>query len=279
MTGRNVRPARFPPAAGIRPKQSLGQNFLTDENVSRKIVRAFRPAAGDIVLEIGAGLGSLTGKLAGTVGHLTVVEIDGRVIAGLRSRFESAGVTVLHEDFLNVDLADLSRRHSSRLRLIGNIPYHLTSPILFKVFDERTAVRDLTIMVQREVARRIAARPGSRTYGILSVFAHFFGEPEVLFDVSPNCFSPRPNVISSVVRISMDETPRFGVDEATFRLVVRTVFGKRRKTLKNCLKYLPYDETVLEKIGRIEFPTDKRPEQLDLEQFTDLVHRIQEVVT
>jgi 16S rRNA (adenine1518-N6/adenine1519-N6)-dimethyltransferase len=230
-------------------------------------------------MEIGPGRGALTSHLAGRVKHLIIVEIDGRVIENLRGRFCSPAVTILHQDFLDVDLASWRDLHGSKIRLIGNIPYHLTSPILFKAFEERAAITDLTIMAQREVTRRIVAKPGSKEYGILSVSTWLYGVPEILFSVSPNCFYPKPKVTSSVLTIRLHDRLPEGVDPRVFETVVRTVFGKRRKTLRNGLKYLPYDEAVVERIMEgLTGVLDKRPEQLTPEQFAGLAVHIGKLI-
>ena len=181
-----------------KPRQSLGQNFLIDENIARNIIRDFHLHPDDVVVEIGPGRGALTSQLAGRVRHLILVEIDGRIVEELGKQFSSPQITIVNQDFLDVDLKKWQERYHKKLRLIGNIPYHLTSPILFKAFEERAAIRDVMIMVQREVARRIVARPGTKDYGILSVAARFYGEPSVLFNVSPNCFYPKPKVTSAL---------------------------------------------------------------------------------
>jgi 16S rRNA (adenine1518-N6/adenine1519-N6)-dimethyltransferase len=263
----------------VRPKQSLGQNFLIDENIVRNIVRRFDPMPDDVVVEIGPGRGILTRSLVARVRRLIMVEIDGRIIDELRNQFTSPGVTIVHGDFLDVELNRLRRSYRAKLRLIGNIPYHLTSPILFKVFEEHAAIRDVTLMIQREVARRIIARPGTKDYGILSVAARLHGVPSVLFDVSPNCFYPKPGVRSSVFQFRLyDELPP-EIDRQTLGTVVRTVFGKRRKTLRNGLRYLPYSEDLVRRIvDRVDFPLDKRPEQLSPDQFIELARKIEEIV-
>jgi 16S rRNA (adenine1518-N6/adenine1519-N6)-dimethyltransferase len=147
---------------------------------------------------------------------------------------------------------------------------------MFKVFEERGVVQDLTIMVQREVARRIVAEPGTKAYGILSVFSRFYSTPTLLFNVSPNCFYPKPGVTSTVVQFKIREQPLYSVDENLFRTVVRTTFGKRRKTLRNSLKYLPYNEDVLRRIldNRIK-SLERRPEQLSTEDFVELSKSIE----
>src|SRR5208283_2418510 len=185
----------------VTPKRSLGQNFLIDENIVDKIIREMHLRTNDAVIEIGPGRGALTAKLAGKVRKLLIVEIDGRIIESLRERFASFGVAILHQDFLEIDLAEWQRQWNAKLRLLGNLPYHLTSPILFKVFDAAACVQDMTFTVQREVAQRLVAPPGSKTYGILSVMTQFYGDVKLLFHVSPNCFFPKPKVTSSVVQI------------------------------------------------------------------------------
>ncbi|RPH33979.1 ribosomal RNA small subunit methyltransferase A, partial [bacterium] len=228
----------------LRPRKSLGQNFLRDDRIARKIVDAVGPRPGDVVLEIGPGEGALTKHLAASGARLVLVELDERAVLQMRGLYEGAGVQVLHQDVLTVDLDLLADSMSTeRLRVVGNIPYYITSPILFHVLDNRRRVRDLTMMVQREVARRLAAVPRTKAYGILSVFCQLFADVEILFDVQPGSFHPRPDVTSSVVRLMMLDGPRFALrDEQFFRGMVRSVFGKLRKTLRNALRYFLDDD-------------------------------------
>lgn len=263
----------------LKPKQSLGQNFLVDDNISRKIVQSLSLKSTDVVLEIGPGQGALTRHLVEKVRHLVAVEIDQRVVENLQERFSSKQTTILHQDFLDVHLDDWQKKFGATLRIVGNIPYHLTSPILFKIFESCSSVSDCTLMMQKEVAQRLTAKPGTRAYGILSVFTQFYGIATLLFVVSPNCFYPKPKVTSAVVHIQLQERPRHHVNEELFRTVVKTVFGKRRKTLRNCLKYLPYDEMTIDTILKnLDFKLDKRPEQLNLEQFVELTNKIEKIV-
>lgn len=264
------------PRTLVRPKQSLGQNFLTDDNIARRIVRNLDLGPEDILLEIGPGQGSLTAHLAGRVWKLLAVEIDNRVVEALRQRFASANVSIIEGDFLEVSLEKCRQEFGGRkLRIVGNIPYHLTSPILFKLFEESSSVSDCTIMMQREVARRLTAKPRTKARGILSVFTQFYGEPELLFDVSPNCFYPKPKVTSTVVRIKFREAAGV-LDDEIFRNVVKTTFGKRRKTLRGSLQYLPYHEcTVMKIVDELDFPLDKRPEELSVREFVTLTEQIQ----
>jgi 16S rRNA (adenine1518-N6/adenine1519-N6)-dimethyltransferase len=263
----------------IKPKQSLGQNFLIDDNIARNIVRDLDIRPDDILIEIGPGKGALTKHLAGKCKHLIAMEIDGRVVEELQAAYNSPGVTILHKDFLEASLPSLRRKFSQKLRLLGNIPYHLTSPILFKAFEEHASLTDITIMLQREVARRIVAKPSTKDYGILAVQANFYGVPKIFFNVSPNCFYPRPKVESSVLRIAFHPKKLYHVDEKLFTLVVKTTFGKRRKTLRNSLQYLPYDEDMLDQIISLDGSLmEKRPEQLTVEQFVGLVQQIESII-
>jgi len=259
---------KFPHAPHIHPRRSLGQNFLRDDNIARKIVTLFNPRKEDCVLEIGPGEGALTAQLVGRCGTLTVVEVDRRAATLLEKTYAARGVDVRHADFLSLDLDAFARSHQQRVRILGNIPYNITSPILFHVLDNRRVVEDLLIMVQKEVAQRMAAQPGSDDYGILSVFCGYCADVDLLFDVSPNAFYPKPQVISTVVRLAMRE-PAFlpARDERIFRLMVRSVFGKRRKTLKNSLRYFCEPRNV----ALPESPLlDRRPEELTIQQLVEL---------
>lgn len=264
----------------IKPKQSLGQNFLIDDNIAKKIIRELHLKSDDVILEIGAGNGALTSHFLGCVKHIIAVEIDKRIIEELRNRFSPSDVTILHGDFLQTELIEWYRRYTEPLRIVGNIPYHLTSSILFKIYHERSFVKDLTIMVQREVAQRIVAKPGGKEYGILSVLTQFYGKPRVLFTISPNCFYPKPKVTSAVIQIGIHEQIPNNVNEQILQTVVKTTFGKRRKTLRNSLQYLPYDKALLKEfIREKKVPVDKRPEQLSVEQFVHLTQHIEQLIS
>ena len=258
----------------VRPKRSLGQNFLVDDNIARKIVESLHLQKDDVLLEIGPGHGALTKHLAQSVRHLIAVEIDGRVVEKLRETYGSSA-TILHQDFLETDIHLLAKKFKTRIRIIGNIPYQLTSPILFKVFDEHRSVDDLTMMVQREVARRIVAKAGTRDCGILSVLSQYYGTPRALFTVSPNCFYPKPNVTSTVIQIKLLQKAHDPVDVDLLRTVVKTAFGKRRKTLRNSLQFLPYDKDIVTQVfPGITIPLNKRAEELTVEHWITLTKEI-----
>lgn len=249
----------------LRPKKSLGQNFLRDENICRKIVRAIRPQSSDAMLEIGPGEGALTKYLAPVVKHLVTVDVDERVVSRMRELFPD--VETVHGDVLELDLARISMNNGGPIRVVGNIPYNITSPILFHLLDRRASLRDVILMVQKEVAQRLVAKPGSKDYGILSVSFQFFADVEVLFDVSRNAFHPKPDVTSSIVRLSILKSPRYSVaDEETFRSMVRAIFGKRRKMLRGSLKYFCNERGFMLPEG---VDLTKRPEELSIKQ---LVH-------
>ena len=263
----------------ISPKQSLGQNFLIDDNIARNIVRDLHLAHEDTVVEIGPGQGALTKHLVGKAQHVIAVEIDHRVIENLWKQFIASDVSILHQNFLEIPLREISEQYKRKLRIVGNIPYHLTSPILFKVFDEHEVIQDLTMTVQREVAQRIVAKRETKEYGILSVFSQFYGTPRLLFNVSPNCFYPKPKVTSTVIQLVIRETLPIDVDTNLFGTIVRTTFGKRRKTLCNSLKYLPYDEHAVQRIiSGVTLSLDRRPEQLTVEDFITLTKDIQHII-
>lgn len=253
----------------IIPKKSLGQNFLSDENVARNIVERLNPEADHLLMEIGAGTGALTKHLVGTVRDLIVVEIDRRATDLLKERF-SGGCRVLQEDILAVDPDRLVAEYGRPLRVVGNIPYYITSEILFWMFDHRPAFRDATLMMQLEVARRLVAVKKTKEYGILSIFTRFYTEPEMLFRVSRNSFFPRPNVDSAVIRLTFrKDVPAH--NEHLLRSIVRGTFGKRRKMLHNSLRSMGFPEEQLAATG---MDLKKRPEEWGIEEFLELTGRL-----
>jgi 16S rRNA (adenine1518-N6/adenine1519-N6)-dimethyltransferase len=253
----------------LAPKKSLGQNFLRDENVARNIVESLELHSDDVVVEIGPGQGALTKHLSSRVKGVLAVEIDERAIEVLRETLGDS-VKLIHADVLKVSLASLAREYQAPVRVVGNIPYNITSEILFWLFDSSQSVRDATLMVQLEVARRFVAQPGTKEYGILSVFSQFYSTPEYLFKVSRNSFYPRPNVDSAVVRFRLrSQLP--ACNRGLFKAVVRGTFGKRRKTLRNGLRYMGFSDGQLEAVS---FDLTRRPEDLTLEDFLELTNEL-----
>lgn len=253
----------------VVPKKSLGQNFLRDENIARNIAAEIDPKRSDVILEIGPGTGALTAHLVEKTEHYLGVEIDPRSLDLLKARFQKS--EFLRRSILDVRLEDLERRFGTRIRVAGNIPYYITSEILFWILDQRSHVTDAVLMMQLEVARRLTAKPRTKDYGILSVVTQLYAVPTVAFKVSRNSFYPVPAVDSAVVHITVrrDVPPH---NEELLRSVVRTTFGKRRKTLYNGLRYAGYPEHTLKQLS---CDLTRRPEELSVEEFLALTAELE----
>ena len=263
-------------AAPYHPKKSLGQHFLHDGNIARKIVAELDPRPGEHVLEIGPGPGVLTALLADHDITLTAVEIDARAVEALRTRFSGERfphVHVIHADILLWDIASVHPAAAPPLRCIGNLPYNITSQILFRLFDHAQHFEDAVLMMQREVAERLIARPGGKDYGILSVFTQLHGEVRRSFNVSPNVFTPRPAVWSSVVHLHLRDTRLAHIQNYSFfRSIVKATFGQRRKTIANSLRHAGIERDA---VGpEAEQYLRKRPEQLSVDDFIILSNSI-----
>jgi len=217
----------------LRPLKRFGQNYLTDKNILDKIINEINPAEKDLIVEIGPGTGALTSRLSESGAIIAAVEIDKRVKEDLIVRFPS--VKFYDEDFMKTDLRKIFASEYKKFRVTGNIPYNLTSPIIFKLLENNDLISDAVFMVQHEVAKRISASPGSKEYGILSVLLHYFSEVKYCFKVSPNVFYPKPKVYSAVIHIFMKELAISNELKKSFINIVKSSFGKRRKTLKNSL--------------------------------------------
>lgn len=254
----------------ITPKKSLGQNFLRDTNIARKIVRTIHVQPTDILLEIGPGQGALTKYLVGSCKKTIGVEIDDRAAQLLREMFGDQ-LELLQTDILEVDLGRLAAKEQGKIRIVGNIPYYITSEILFWIFEQWASVSDATLMMQLEVAQRLCSKPKTKEYGILSVATQFYSEPEILFKVSRNAFFPRPDVDSALVRLVLKQTvPE--CNRELFHNLVRSTFGKRRKTLRNGLRSMGFDDQVLMKL-----PADlgRRAEELSVNEFVELSNMLE----
>jgi 16S rRNA (adenine1518-N6/adenine1519-N6)-dimethyltransferase len=222
--------------AGHRARKRFSQNFLHDAHYVSRIVAAIAPKRGDNVVEIGPGLGALTGALAAAAGHIRCVEIDRDLAARLRERFSTEQITVIEGDALALDWDALGRAHGGRLRIVGNLPYHISTPLLFALVPAAALVQDQHFMLQREVVDRMVAAPGGRDYGRLSVTLQLRYRMTKLFDVPPGAFAPVPKVVSSVVRmqpLADAELPQ--IEFESIERVVAAAFGQRRKTLRNAL--------------------------------------------
>jgi 16S rRNA (adenine1518-N6/adenine1519-N6)-dimethyltransferase len=216
-----------------RPRKRFGQNFLEDRDVVEHMVAAIGPRPGDRFVEIGPGLGALTLPLLQRLEHLDVIEIDRDIVQGLRERHPANRLTIHDGDALEFDFAAIGRD----LRVVGNLPYNISTALLFHLTDHAGAVRDAHFMLQREVVERMSAQPGTPAYGRLSVMLQYRWSIDSLFDVPPSAFRPVPKVWSSVVRmIPHTELPHIANDEILFADVVMRAFGQRRKTLRNTLR-------------------------------------------
>lgn len=216
----------------FRPKKSLGQHFLTDENIIEKIAEAIPAEAGDRVIEIGPGTGALTGELIRRFDDLLVVELDERAISLLEEKFDE--LAIYHANVLDVDWKQLSIG-KKKTHVVGNLPYYITSQILFSLLEHRTVLSDAILMMQKEVAERLVSGTRTKEYGILSVQTQLMSTPEILFPVSRHCFSPQPNVESAMVKLTFDKG-ELKCSDQHLKTVVRTAFNQRRKKLSNALK-------------------------------------------
>lgn len=250
----------------VRPKKSLGQHFLTDQNICRKIADAFDPIPGSAVVEIGPGTGALTKFLLERNLNPILIEIDNESVEFLKKNFSPGQFEIRETDFLETGFQNID---NDRISLIGNFPYNISSQIFFKVLENRDRTGLVVGMIQKEVAQRIAAPPGSRTYGILSVLLQAFYDITILFHVPPGVFNPPPKVMSSVIRLVRNSTARLDCDEELFFRLVKRAFQNRRKTLRNALKDLHLPSEVY-RLGVM----DKRAEQLSVADYEGLAKEI-----
>lgn len=247
----------------VRPKKHLGQHFLKDQNIARKIVEALSGHGQyETVLEIGPGTGVLTQFLMQKQWELHLVEVDREAVTYLRKNYAPLNERIYEADFLKMDLPKISE---GPLAIIGNFPYNISSQIFFKILDERNKVQEVVGMIQKEVAVRIAEKAGSRDYGILSVLLQAYYDIEYLFTVPPGVFHPPPKVNSAVIRLRRNKRTGLPCDEVLFKKVVKAAFQKRRKTLRNALKELTLPAELQ------EHPMlRRRAEQLTVEEFFEL---------
>ncbi len=248
----------------VKPKKSLGQHFLTDLSVAERIAGTLDSHIGTPVLEVGPGMGVLTRYLIDKGHDLKVVELDNESVGFLNDNFPELRGRILAEDFLKTDLSLI---FSDKFCVIGNYPYNISSQIFFKVLEHKEQVTCCSGMLQKEVAERITAKPGSKTYGILSVLLQAWYDTEYLFTVDENVFNPPPKVKSGVIRLTRNSRSRLDCDESRFKTVVKTAFGQRRKTLRNSIRPLAKDPAAL-----ADPMFSKRPEQLSVEEFVILTN-------
>lgn len=275
----------------IRPSRSLGQNFLRDGWVLQRIAEAAELAQDDIVLEIGPGIGNLTSYLAEDAGFVVAVEIDKRLVQVLHDLLAGyRNVHVINADILRLDLKkELAPFMASSdgtprsLKVVANLPYYITTPVIMKLLESDIAAECMVVMVQKEVAARMMAKPGGKDYGALSVSVAYYSKPTVIMDVPPDCFTPQPDVDSAVVRLDLHKTPPVELkDRDLFFKVVKAAFGQRRKTLLNALSNAGYigagkDQVrmLLQKVGIDEM---RRGETLSIYQFAQLSNELYDML-
>lgn len=249
-----------------RPKKRLGQHYLRDENIARKIVSSLNAKETNKIIEIGSGRGILTKYLFGKKGYtILAVEIDYENVEFLRNEFPGREDQIIHHDFLTYDLSNFEHP----VALIGNFPYNISSQIFFRILENRNKISEVVCMVQKEVAERISAGPGTKTYGILSVLLQAYFRIEYLFKVTPKVFFPQPNVNSAVIRLTRNGIVKLDCDENLFFRIVKTCFNQRRKTIKNSIRKITGNNILQSDLSM------KRPEQLNVNQFVQLTQIIQ----
>lgn len=259
-------------------QKKFGQNFLIDERVLDRIISASEITKEDCVLEIGPGIGTMTQYLAERAGTVTAVEIDRALIPILEETLcDYSNVTVIHGDILKFDINQLvQEKNGGRpIKVVANLPYYITTPIIMGLFEKQVPLKSITVMVQREVAQRMQAQPGTKDYGALSLAVQYYAKAEVVANVPPNCFIPRPSVGSAVVRLLRHERlPVQTKDEARMFALIRASFNQRRKTLVNSLgnagELHISKEQVFEALAQMGLSPTIRGESLSLEQFARL---------
>ena len=267
-------------------QKRYGQNFLIDEHVLGKIIRSAGITEEDFVIEIGPGIGTLTQYLAASAREVAAIEIDDALIPILEDTLSGYdNVTVIHDDVLKVDLTRLAEEKNGGrpVKVVANLPYYITTPIIMGLFENHVPLDSITIMVQKEVADRMKTGPGSKDYGALSLAVQYYARPELVANVPPNCFMPRPRVGSAVIRLTRHAKPPVEVqDEKLMFGIIRASFNQRRKTLVNGLGnapelHLPKEKTaaVLEEMG---LSPSVRGEALDLAGFAELSNRLKKIL-
>lgn len=261
-------------------QKKFGQNFLIDTHVLEKIILAAGVTKDDCVLEIGPGIGTMTQYLAEAAGHVVAVEIDSKLIPILNETLaDYDNVTVIHSDILKTDINELTQKYNGGrpIKVVANLPYYITTPIIMGLFEGQVPIDNITVMVQKEVADRMQVGPGSKDYGALSLAVQYYAQPYIVANVPPNCFMPRPNVGSAVIRLTRHKNPPVNAKDPgmMFRLI-RASFNQRRKTLQNGLNNspeVPYTkEQIVDAIESLGLSPSVRGEALNLEQFAALAN-------
>lgn len=246
-----------------QPRRRFGQNFLIDQNVIDRIVQVIAPKSGDHIIEIGPGLGALTKAILPRVGAMDVIELDRDLIPKLSAATaDNAHLTIHQADALTFDFTQFAKQAHS-LRIIGNLPYNISTPLLFHLILQRHVIKDMHFMLQKEVVERMCAEKGNKNYGRLTVMVQYYCKVEYLFTVNAHAFKPAPKVKSAFVRLIPQTFSIMAKDLTTFNKVVSSAFMQRRKTLRNCLKNI----VTAEQLETLHIDSNLRPEQLSVEDF------------
>lgn len=269
---------------GFRFSKSLGQNFLIDKNILEKIVEIAEITKKDCVIEVGPGIGSLTRYIAEAAKFVVAIEIDKALIPILKDTLkEYSNIEIINKDILKIDLHKLieEKFQNQTVKVVANLPYYATTPIIMKFLEERIPVESLTVMVQKEVAQRMQAKPGTKDYGSLSIAVQYYTNPGILLRVSPSVFIPQPNVESAVVKLEVLKEPKVYVQrEDLFFALIRDAFGKRRKTILNALSTgdLKLDRNLLKKIlDKSDIEENRRGETLSIEEYALLSNNLAKI--
>ncbi len=263
---------------GLFSKKRLGQHFLVDRNILNKVVGAARVGKEDVVLEVGPGLGQMTIALSRQAKRVVAVEIDEGLAAVLKKKLEDyPNVEVIRNDILEIDFKHFFRKETRPVKVVANLPYQISTPLLFRFIESKGIFSALTLMLQREVAERMVASPGRKEYGPLSIFIQAFSDVWIQFIIKPTAFFPSPKVESALVQMSWKEKPKVEMkDEEWFKKVVKACFAYRRKTLMNGLRHsgLPLPESVESRMEQIGIDPRRRPETLTIQEFVSLAEAL-----
>ncbi|MDD5476762.1 MAG: 16S rRNA (adenine(1518)-N(6)/adenine(1519)-N(6))-dimethyltransferase RsmA [Candidatus Omnitrophica bacterium] len=265
----------------VKPKKSLGQNFLTDKNIQQKIIRACGLADEDIILEIGAGLGDFTAQLAACTKKVYALEIDQRLYPSLEQNLSARNnCKIIKSDILKFEINKFLQEEKikQKIKVIGNIPYYISSPIIEHLINYRNNIGEVFMTVQKEFGRRVCAGPGSKEYGSFSCFVQYYAQCRILFEINKRCFKPVPKVDSSFLSLKFREKPPVKVeDEAAFFKLIRTAFNQRRKTLRNSLEGLLELQELERLLDSAGINRNVRPEDLSLGEFAKLAQKSQKI--
>ena len=269
---------------GFKISKSLGQNFLIDRNILERIIKIAEVTKEDCIIEIGPGIGSLTQYIAEAAGSVVAVEIDKTLIPILRDTLKDyANIEIINEDILKIDLHKLigERFQNQKIKVVANLPYYVTTPIIMKFLEEKVPIESLTVMVQKEVARRMQAEPGTKDYGSLSIAVQYYSEPDILLNVPPSVFIPQPNVESAIIKLEILKEPKVYVqEEDLFFALIKDAFGKRRKTILNALNTgdLKLDKNLLKEIlYESNIDENRRGETLTIEEYALLSNNLAKI--